>query len=391
MFIAVLPWQAVNLKLAKEKPMQTFFNLIQDVQKQGKCHHCGGCVTFCSAINYGALTTGEDGKPKYADIENCIECGICYMICPETGVLDQEIKKEADWTAPAGRTIGTSVARAKDLIIRELGTDGGVVTALLLHLFDTKKINGAVVSRNMDSGRTPWLATSREEIIDAAGSHFDSSHGMARFGEAYSTFSPSVKALAEIRKEGLEKIAFVGTPCQINTIRRMQALGVVPADSINLCLGLFCSGNYSMTKESFKTLEQAYDFDYHDIEKINIKENVILRLTTGELREIPPSALDPVKRTACKYCRDFSAEFADISFGGIGADDGWTTVITRTDLGHALFTQASEKTLELYSYKQNTNYATQAEAMVVSTSREKKRVAEKNRKDLEPGPVTVIS
>ncbi len=370
--------------------MQTFFNLIQDVQKQGKCHHCGGCVTFCSAINYGALTTDEDGKPGYANIENCIECGICYMICPETGVLDQEIKKETNWTAPAGRTIGTSVARAKDLIIRELGTDGGVVTALLLHLFDTKRINGAVVSRNMDSGRTPWLATSREEIIDAAGSHFDSSHGMARFGEEYSTFSPSVKALAEIRKEGLEKIAFVGTPCQINTIRRMQALGVVPADSIDLCIGLFCSGNYSMTKESFKTLEQAYHFDYHDIEKINIKENVILRLTTGELREIPLSDLDPVKRTACRYCRDFSAEFADISFGGIGADDGWTTVITRTDLGHALFTQASEKTLELYNYKQNTNYATQAEAMVLNTSGEKKRVAEKNRKVLEPRPVTVV-
>ncbi|MBI9088102.1 MAG: Coenzyme F420 hydrogenase/dehydrogenase, beta subunit C-terminal domain [Desulfobacterium sp.] len=370
--------------------MKTFFNLIQDVRKQGKCHHCGGCVTFCSAINYGALKTGEDGRPDFADIEKCIECGICHMICPETGD-DHEIRKEAGWTAPGGRTIGTSVARAGDLIIRERGTDGGVVTALLLHLFDTKKINGAVVSRNMDSGRTPWLATSREEIIDASGSHFDSSHGMARFGEAYSTFSPSVKALAEIRKEGLEKIAFVGTPCQINTIRRMQALGVVPADSIVLCLGLFCSGNYTMTKESFKPLEQDYNFDYHDIEKMNIKENVILRLTTGELREIPINALDPAKRTACRYCGDFSAEFADISFGGIGADDGWTTVITRTDLGHALFTQASEKALELYSYKQNPNYATQAEAMVLSASSAKKRVAKKNRKDLESGPVTVIS
>jgi hypothetical protein len=39
--------------------MKTFFNLIQEVQKPGLCHHCGGCVTFCTAINDGALETGE--------------------------------------------------------------------------------------------------------------------------------------------------------------------------------------------------------------------------------------------------------------------------------------------------------------------------------------------
>jgi len=370
--------------------MKTFFNLIQDVQKQGKCHHCGGCVTFCSAINYGALKTDPQGKPIYADIEKCIECGICYMICPETGVLDLEIKKRANWSSPAGRIIGTSVARASDLITREAGTDGGVVTAMLLHLFETGKINGAVVSRNTDEGRVPWLATSREEIIDAAGSHFDSSHGMARFGEKYSTFSPSIKALAEIRREGIERIAFVGTPCQINTIRRMQALGVVPSDSIALCLGLFCSGNFTITKESFKDLENTFKFDYHDIEKINIKENFILRLTTGEIREIPISALDPVKRTACQYCRDFSAEFADISFGGIGADDGWTTVITRTPLGRAVFANCLENVLEQHSHKKNPNYATNAENMVLNSSMAKNEKAEKNRKTIEPGSVKVI-
>lgn len=34
--------------------MKTFFNLIQEVQKPGLCHRCGGCVTFCTTINYGA-------------------------------------------------------------------------------------------------------------------------------------------------------------------------------------------------------------------------------------------------------------------------------------------------------------------------------------------------
>ncbi|MGD9097648.1 MAG: 4Fe-4S dicluster domain-containing protein, partial [Desulfobacterales bacterium] len=63
--------------------MKTFFNLVQEVQKPGFCHHCGGCVSFCTAINYAALEMDPDGKPRYRDIEKCIECGLCYAICPE--------------------------------------------------------------------------------------------------------------------------------------------------------------------------------------------------------------------------------------------------------------------------------------------------------------------
>ncbi|MGD9247244.1 MAG: 4Fe-4S dicluster domain-containing protein, partial [Desulfobacteraceae bacterium] len=82
--------------------MKTFFNLIQEVQKPGLCHRCGGCVTFCSAINYGALEIDGDGKPRYGDIEKCIECGLCHAICPEIGELDQEVRRLASWSEPMG-------------------------------------------------------------------------------------------------------------------------------------------------------------------------------------------------------------------------------------------------------------------------------------------------
>jgi len=91
--------------------METFFDLIQKVQKPGLCHHCGGCVTFCTAINFGALTTDETGKPVYADPEKCIECGICYMICPEIGVMEQEVKKRWQWKPQAGKNALAPVRR----------------------------------------------------------------------------------------------------------------------------------------------------------------------------------------------------------------------------------------------------------------------------------------
>ena len=199
--------------------MKTFFNLIQEVQKPGLCHHCGGCVTFCTAINYGALELDENGRPRYSDIEKCIECGICHSICPEVAELDEEMKRQLSWSAPIGRVIETTVARAKDPEVRAHGTDGGVVTALLLHLLDMGRIDGAIVSRKVGPFRRwPWLAITRDEILEAAGFHFDTMHGMTHFSKVYSslysTFSPSILELGEVAKKRLNRVAFVGTPAR---------------------------------------------------------------------------------------------------------------------------------------------------------------------------------
>ena len=116
--------------------MKTFENLIEEVQKPGLCHHCGGCVTFCTSINYGALELSEEGVPRFADREKCIECGLCYSICPEIDELQEETRKVAGWEPPMGHVLDTTVARAISPDIRKRATDGGVVTALLVHLFD---------------------------------------------------------------------------------------------------------------------------------------------------------------------------------------------------------------------------------------------------------------
>ena len=99
--------------------MKTFTDLIEEVQKPGLCHRCGGCVTFCTAINFGALELDPDGKPRYADEAKCIECGLCHTICPEIDELDAETRKSAGWAPPIGRVLETSIARATDSKIRK--------------------------------------------------------------------------------------------------------------------------------------------------------------------------------------------------------------------------------------------------------------------------------
>lgn len=373
--------------------MKTFFHLIQEVQKPGLCHHCGGCVTFCTAINYGALELDEGGRPRYKDIEKCIECGICHSICPEIGELDEEVKREVAWSAPIGRVIETTVARAKDPEIRAKATDGGVVTSLLLHLMDLGRIDGAIVA--MKAGpfrRIPWLAITKEEIIEAAGFHFDTSHGMKHFSQiysVYSTFSASIMELGEVAKKHLNRVAFVGTPCQINALRRMETLGVVPAGSIKFHLGLFCTGNFFFGEQQRQRLEEIGNFKWDEVRKVNVKEEMLIHLKSNEIRRIPLGKLDFMKRYACQFCDDYAAEYADISFGGIGAEEGWTTVITRSPLGRAVLADAKGVDVEVYSYKENPRFAAEAMATVVEWSEKKKQNAREKHQEIERKSVRV--
>ncbi len=364
--------------------MKTFFNLIQEVQKPGLCHHCGGCVTFCTAINYGALELGDDGRPRYKDVEKCIECGLCYSICPEIGELEEETRRRVAWSAPMGRILETTIARATAPQVRAVATAGGVVTSLLLHLFDLGRIDGAIVTRQVGPfQRQPWLATTKEEIIEAAGFHFETSTGMSLFSEVYSTYSPSIVELEDVSRLHLNRVAFVGTPCQINSLRRMEVLGIVPAGSIKFHLGLFCTGNFHFGPDQRRRLEEIGHFKWDEVRKVNVKEDLMIHLQNGEIRHIPLDQLDFMKRFACRYCDDYSAEFADLSFGGIGAPEGWTTVIARTPLGRAILADAKGTDLEQFNYRDDPGLIHRAMATVLEWSGQKKQHAQEMHRELE--------
>jgi len=364
-------WQ----KIVREVILKTFFDLKQEVIARGLCHGCGGCVTFCTAINYGALKMEEDHVPRYRSVEKCIDCGLCYLICPAVGELDEQVNRNVGWSAPMGRILQVSVARATDKNIRDRATDGGAVTSLLLHLFDSGRIDGAIVSKQTHEGRQPWLATSRDDIIAAAGSHFDAMQGVLQLGEKYSTYSPSAQALGSLMSQGLRKIAFVGTPCQIKSVRKMQALKLVPSDAIKFYFGLFCTSNFDLDDDKTHTLEEMAGCTMADVEKINIKEDFMLNLKDGRQITIPLQDLDFARRDACRFCDDFSAEYADLSFGGLGADHGWTAVVVRSALGRAAFADAREKSLEIQSIDDHPGIDAGLITAIMQSSKNKKKNA----------------
>jgi coenzyme F420 hydrogenase subunit beta len=364
--------------------MKTFSHLIAEVQDKGLCHHCGACVAFCTAINYGALELGEDGRPRYRDQEKCIECGLCYSICPEINELDADTQKLVSWAPPMGRVLGAAVARAIDPEVQARGTDGGVVTALLLQLFDRGHLDGAIVSRKAGPfQRQPWLARTREDILEAAGFHFDTMPNITHFSEEYSTYSPSILELKDVAKKTLRRVAFVGTPCQINALRRMEVLGVVPSDAIKIHFGLFCAGNFQFGAEERQRLERLGNFQWADVSKVNIKEDLMIHGRNGDVHHIPLDQLDFMKRHACQYCEDYAAEYADLSFGGLGAPEGWTTVLVRTPQGRELLSRARGRVLEVSQYQESLSAAMPLMGQVAEWSDRKKAAAAHHFQELE--------
>ncbi len=329
-----------SLNINEESP-KSFEDLIKEVHEKDICGECGGCVSFCSAADIGAIEMTEDGPPHYSNEENCLHCGICYLICPETFELNSELNKKYNFKPPIGHWTKVVSAQAKNPKIREVATDGGVVTAILIALLDNNLINGALISKRINSfQRIPFFAKNKEEILEAAGTYYESKGPVPELGN-YNTFVSTISELKKIVFSDYMKIAVVGVPCQIHSIRKMQELNIIPAHIVEYTLGLFCYENFKFDNVARGRIEERFKFSFNDIEKLNIKDNLIINLKNKDVPlTIEFSELQDVMRHACRVCENFSNYFADISFGGLGSQKGYTTVMIRTKTGQKIYNLA---------------------------------------------------
>jgi coenzyme F420 hydrogenase subunit beta len=85
-------------------------------------------------------------------------------------------------------------------------------------------------------------------------------------------------------------------------------------------------------------LERPVRFD--EIDKLNVKEDVIISLQDGMTAHVPFDALEEMARPACLACTDFSNDYADLSAGGLGSPNGYTTILIRTPKGSRIYGEA---------------------------------------------------
>jgi coenzyme F420 hydrogenase subunit beta len=222
------------------------------------------------------------------------------------------------------------VAQATDEEILKVSQDGGVATALLSYALKNGLVDSAVVtgaSKEKPFYPIPKLASTFAEILESAGTKY--------------TCSPNIPLLIEACKQKKTKVAFVGTPCQVQAIRKMQAAGLTrQTGCLNFTTGLMCSGCFTYEGLMEKYIHGKLGVDLGEIKKMNIKGKLLLTTASGVIG-IPLAETRRYQQKSCGGCGDFSSELADISVGGLGLD-GWTLTIIRTEKGEELFSGAEQ-------------------------------------------------
>jgi coenzyme F420 hydrogenase subunit beta len=221
-------------------------------------------------------------------------------------------------------------ARSTDEDIRSVAQDGGTVTGLLCHALETGFIDGAVLTKKSGVEWMPaqYVATTRQDILESAKSVY--------------ALSPSLYQLKEATRErALSKVGYVGLPCQIEAIRKMQLYPFGARDiveSLALIIGIFCFENFFPA--SLKAIVEG-------LGNAPLEGVTKMHATAGKFSTESENPIDVPLKEASRYiqdgdriCPDLVSEWADISVGSVGSDPGWNTVFLRTKKGHDFFQEA---------------------------------------------------
>jgi coenzyme F420 hydrogenase subunit beta len=336
----------------------TFKQMMNEVVAYGSCCECGACVLVCphNVIDY------IDGKPKqvakasaafdYCGMSEGIGCDVCAQVCPRLGTREFDLRdavlprEEKVFEGVFGRYRRIVAARAKDPEVLARCQDGGVVTTILCHGLREGLFDGAVVSaadEAMPAAPKPKVVTSVADAIASASSWY--------------TYCPNDLALEDAAKQGLKQVAFVGVPCQITPIRKIQLAD--PAfltngrkkpqhierqtkflkgygEIVTMTIGLLCTEVFTYEGLMVDKIQNEMGIALSDIKKFNVKGKVLVYKKDGEVVDMSLHKAQEYARPECHHCGDFTAELADISCGGVACMD-WTITILRSERGEALF------------------------------------------------------
>lgn len=319
-----------------------FDHLKATVIDAGLCTRCGSCVGVCpeKALEFDDVL----GPCLPRQIADCTSCGLCVEACSGQEVFFPALNQQVFGGQPRNALLGNFrslyVGHSTDTEIRARGASGGVMSAILIHLLEEGKIDGAVVL-GMDE-ENPWsakvtIARNPQEVIAAAQSKY--------------SLSPVNTVLAEL--EHLDGIfAYVGLPCQVHSLRKLQAAGHPEAGKIAYVIGSYC-GNILhfdavrsfLRNNGVSDIEQVVSLQYRAGEwpgymRVELRNGEVLALKKFYANYLIPFFM--VDR--CKLCVDLANEFADVACGDAWAPVyeerglGWSLVMGRTERGAALLT-----------------------------------------------------
>ena len=140
---------------------------------------------------------------------------------------------------------------------------------------------------------------------------------------------------------GLSKVALVGMSCQASVTGSMSARRVNKwAKKIAWTFGLLCSKTFTYDGLMVEIAQDRLGIDLEDLARVNVKGKLLFYTKDGTELTYSLKQAHEFTRPGCLRCPDFAAEHADISFGGLGQEGGWSLTIIRTELGEQIWNEA---------------------------------------------------
>lgn len=298
------------------------------VIKTGLCTLCGACVGNCPYF------AAYEGRVLLRDVCDLLQ-GRCQTFCPRIS-LDLDKLSEVVFGIPYPKDgLGTAryvvMARTTDSKIKARAQDAGAVTTLIKFAMEEGFIDSAILTSFEDKS---WprgiIASNGEQILKCSGSSYLAAPTIESFNQA-------------IQNVNHRSIGFVGTPCQVMALAKMRtAPSEIPTsmDRLKLVVGLFCT--WALSYPDFGSFLQKRVSDH--IVKYQIPPHpadVLFAHTEKDRISFSIDEVLPFVRSACHFCLDLTAEFADLSIGGGRREViDWNTIVIRTEKGMRLVDSA---------------------------------------------------
>jgi len=340
-------YSKISDDLKKSGKKKVWGHLFKEVIQTGKCIHCGACYSSCEVLGWDE----EKEQPKL--IGKCNGCGVCYYQCYVT---------KMGHIRNLGHYLEIYEGQNNHpKLVGERIQNGGVVSIILYYLLKEEGYDGVIAVQN--DSNNPWHPKAKFiknlEDIKKCG------------GTIYSHAQVIPPLFEEIFNNGhkLKKIAFVGTPCNIDAIvnimesengffSKLNKLGNQNLEIFRI--GLFCMEAFNA--DNLIEFLKSYGINPEQISKMEVSGNKlhiflmdrnyknlinnIEQQNAQDLRNvfsIPIKELERFRETSCNFCTDFSAENADISVGNVGTPDDRNTIIIRNEKSKAIIDNIIKK------------------------------------------------
>jgi len=335
----------------KKKRRANFALLNREVIKPGYCVSCGGCEAVCPVY----VISIEQLIPKL--VGGCISCGACVDVCLRYKQRKEQPKHDE---TSLGEIIEIYKGHSVFEDVREKAQNGGIVTTLLLNAMSKGDIDSALVTGHIADllGPVPVLALNELDIKKSALSKY--------------ALNPSLIKLTSIKLSQKEAVAVVGLPCHNDTLTNVIDMKNLGADHrVKYKIGLFCMSSYN--PRNFRNIiTQNLGLGAEELTKTDCARGKFFFVGPDGTTDIKIKECAEAKAEGCKYCKDFSAEFADISIGNVGVDDDSNIIIIRTQAGKELFDLAlKENILDVEKIEQDKWSEALAAALKLSSIKKK--------------------